>query len=96
MRRRATIGRILIRVHRPLRGSAKTGTMSRQADGCYACIACAEVPIEPLPRSATKTGIDGGLKVVLITAAGEPVEHPRHDRRAEQQLATAQRRVRRP
>jgi putative transposase len=34
-----------------------------------------------------------GLKVFLVRADGEPVENPRHYRRAERQLAKAQRRV---
>jgi len=93
MLRLSKIGRILIRVHRPLQGIPKTVTISREADGWYACISCAAVPIEPLPLSGNKTGIDVGLQVFLITAHGEPVENPRHYRRAEQQLAKAQRRV---
>jgi putative transposase len=51
------------------------------------------VPIERLPATGHETGIDVGLKVFLITADGEPVAHPRRYRKAEQQLAKAQRRV---
>ncbi len=40
-----------------------------------------------------ETGIDVGLKVFLITADGGSVENPRHYRKAERQLAKAQRRV---
>jgi putative transposase len=87
------IGRIRLRLHRPLAGTPKTVTISREADGWYACISCAEVPIEPLPATGHETGIDVGLKVFLITADGEPVENPRHYRSAEKQLAKAQRRV---
>jgi putative transposase len=87
------IGRIRLRLHRPLQGTPKTVTISWEADGWYACIACAEVPIEPLPATGHETGIDVGLKVFLITADGESVENPRQYRKAEQQLAKAQRRV---
>jgi putative transposase len=87
------IGRIPIRVHRPLQGTPKTVTISREADGCYACISCAEVSVEPLPLSGNETGIDVGLKVFLVTADGEVVENPRHYRAAERRLARAQRRV---
>jgi putative transposase len=65
----------------------------READGWYACIACAQVPSEPLPATGYETGIDVRLKVLLVTADGEPVESPCHYRKAEQQLAKAQRRV---
>jgi putative transposase len=87
------IGRIRLRLHRPLAGTPKTVTIRREADGWYACISCAQVPIVPLPPTGQETGIDVGLKVFLITTDGEPVENPRHYRKAEQQLAKAQRRV---
>ena len=87
------IGRIRIRLHRPLEGAPKTVTISREADGWYACISCAEIPIAPLSSAGCETGIDVGLKVFLVTANGEVIENPRHYRKAEKQLATAQRRV---
>jgi putative transposase len=87
------IGCIRIRMHRPLQGTPKTVTISREADGWYACISCAEVPIAHLSRTGRETGIDVGLKVFLITADGESVENPRHYRKAERQLAKAQRRA---
>jgi len=87
------IGRIPIRLHRPLEGTPKTVTISRAADGWYASISCAEVAVQPLPPTGQETGIDVGLKVFLITADGEVVKNPRHYRKAERQLAKAQRRV---
>jgi putative transposase len=90
------IGRICIRLHRLLEGTPKTVTISREADGWYVCISCANVSTAPLPCTGRETGIDMGLKVFLITAdgqAGEVIESPRHFRKAEQQLAKAQRRV---
>jgi putative transposase len=38
------IGRIRLRLHRPLHGTPKTVTIRREADGWYACISCAEGP----------------------------------------------------
>src|SRR5258707_3975759 len=87
------IGRIPIRLHRPLEGTPKTVTISREADGWYACISCAEVPTQPLPLTGQETGIDVGLKVFLVTADGEIGENPRHYLTAEKQLQQAQRRV---
>ncbi|MGZ6390078.1 MAG: RNA-guided endonuclease InsQ/TnpB family protein [Ktedonobacterales bacterium] len=87
------IGRIAIRMHRPLQGTPKTVTISQEANGWYACISCAEVPVQPLPSTGRETGIDVGLKVFLITAEGGAVENPRHHRKAEKQLKKAQRRV---
>ena len=71
------IGRIAVRWSRPVEGSIKTVTISREADGWYVCFSCAEVPTEPLPLTGRETGIDVGLTVFLITAAGEVVGNPR-------------------
>ncbi|HEV2457864.1 MAG TPA: transposase, partial [Ktedonobacterales bacterium] len=90
---RSTSGRSRLRLQRRRQGTPQTGTISRAADGWYACVSCAEVPTEPLAATAHATGIDGGLTVCLISAAGESVENPRQYRKAEQQLAQAQRRV---
>jgi putative transposase len=68
-------------------------TISREADGWYVCISCAEVPAVSLPPTGHETGIDVGLKVFLITADGAPVGNPRYYCKAERQLARAQRRV---
>jgi putative transposase len=87
------IGRIRLRLHRPLAGTPKTVTISREADGWYACISCAEVPTVPLPATGQETGIDVGLKVFLITADGMVVDNPHYYRRAERALRKAQRRV---
>jgi putative transposase len=89
----AKIGRISCRLHRPLEGIPKTVTISREADGWYACVSCAEVPVEPLPLTGRETGIDVGLTVFLVTAAGGTVENPRHYRKAEKLLVKAQRHV---
>jgi putative transposase len=89
----AKLGRIRIRLHRPLVGTPKTVTISRQADGWYASFSCAEVPTEPLPRTGRATGIDMGLRVFLVPADGGPVANPRYYRKAEKQLAKAQKRI---
>jgi putative transposase len=85
------IGRIPFRIHRPLEGTPKTVTISKEADGWYVSISCADVPAHPLPGH--ESGIDVGLKVFLVTADGAIVDSARHYRTAEKQLAKAQRRV---
>jgi putative transposase len=42
------IGRIALHWSRPLEGTPKTMTISREADGWYVSISCAEVPVAPL------------------------------------------------
>ena len=87
------MGRINIHWSRPVEGTIKTVTISKEADGWYVSFSCAEVPAELLPITGRETGIDVGLKVFLITADGDAVENPRHYRRAEKALQKAQRRV---
>jgi putative transposase len=87
----AKIGRIRIRIHRPLHGTPKTVTLTREAGRWYACFSCVEVPTEPLPLTGRVTDIDVGLKLFLVTAGGSAVENPRKHRTAEKGLKTAQR-----
>jgi putative transposase len=87
------IGRIAIRWSRPIEGTPKTVTVSREADGWYVCISCAEVPMQPLPPTRQETGIDLGLESFATLADGTMIHNPRCYRKAERRLKTAQRRV---
>jgi putative transposase len=87
------IGRIAIRVHRPLEGTPKTVTIRREADGWYACFSCAEVPTQPLAVTGHETGIDLGLESFATLADGTQIANPRIFRVAEMHLKRAQRRV---
>lgn len=77
---------------RPLTGTPKTCTVTRRADGWYACIACDTEP-EPLPKTGESVGIDVGLESFATLSNGETIANPRLLRHAERQLKTAQRRV---
>jgi putative transposase len=87
------IGRILIRLHRPLEGTPKTITMSRGADGWYACFLCADVPAQPLPATGQETGIDLGVEAFATLSDGTRIFHPGWYRKAERALKLAQRRI---
>ncbi len=78
---------------RPIAGTPKTVTLSREADGWYVCFSCAEVPIKPLPLTDQETGIDLGLESFATLADGSPIANPRIFRVAELNLKRAQRRV---
>jgi putative transposase len=56
------IGRIAVVWSRPSEGTAKTVTISREADGWPVCFSCADVPVQPLPPSGQETGIDLGIE----------------------------------
>jgi len=87
------IGRVRLRLHRPLEGTPKTVTIRREADGWYACISCENVPTQPTPFTGRETGIDVGLKVFLVTAHGLVVKNPQHFRTSERRLAKADKAV---
>jgi putative transposase len=87
------IGRIHIRLHRPLEGTPKTVTISREADGWYVCLSCAEVPSQLLPLTGHETGIDLGNESFATLSNGTRIFHPGWYRKAERALKTAQRRV---
>jgi putative transposase len=44
----STIGRINVRWSRPIAGTPKTVTLSKEADGWYVAISCADFPAQPL------------------------------------------------
>ena len=87
------IGRLAVRWSRPLEGTPKTVTIRREADGWYACISCADVPIKPLPLTNQETGIDLGVESFATLADGSQIANPRIFRVAELHLKRAQRRV---
>ena len=87
------IGRICIRLHRPLEGTPKTVTISREADSWCACFSCADVPVQPLPPTGRETGIDLGIEAFATLSDGTRIFNPGWYRKAERALKTAQRRV---
>jgi putative transposase len=87
------IGRVGVHWSRPIEGTPKTVTLSKEADGWYVAISCAEVPVHPLPPTGQETGIDLGLESFVTLAEGAMIHHPRCYRVAERYLAKCQRRV---
>ena len=87
------IGRINVHWSRPITGTIKTVTISREADGWYVCFSCVEVPVNPLPHTGQETGIDLGLEAFATLADGSRIDNPRQYRKAEKALQKAQRRV---
>jgi putative transposase len=89
----AKIGRIKIRWSRPIEGTPKIVTISREADGWYACFSSADVPVRPLPATRHETRIDLGLEAFATPAGGTRICSPGWYRKSERTLKTAQRRV---
>src|SRR5262245_49707700 len=87
------VGRIAVRWSRPIEGTPKTLTLSKQADGWYMAISCADVPTQPLPSTGRETGIDLGIEAFATLSDGTRIFSPGWYRKAERALKTAQRRV---
>jgi len=87
------IGRISVHWSRPVEGTPKTITVSKEADGWYVAISCAEVPVHPLPATGWETGIDLGLESFATLADGQRICTPSYYRKAEAYLRRCQRRV---
>jgi putative transposase len=76
-----------------LEGAPKTVTISREVDGWYVSISCADVPIRPLPPTSQEIGVDLGLEAFATLSNGTRILSPGWYRRAERALKTAHRRV---
>jgi putative transposase len=87
------IGRLTLRWSRPIEGTPKTVTISREADGWYVTISCANISVLPLPATGRETGIDLGIEAFATLSNGMRNFHPGWHRKAERALKTAQRRV---
>jgi putative transposase len=70
------IGRIAVRWSRPLEGTPKTVTISREADGWYVCFSCADVPVQCLPPTGRETGVDLGIEAFATLSDGTRIFNP--------------------
>jgi putative transposase len=77
----------------PMEGTPKTVTLSKEADGWYVAISCADVPAHPLASTGQETAIDLGLESFATRADGTMIHNPRCYRKAEAYLRRCQRRV---
>lgn len=86
------IGFVKINLHRPIVGSIKTCTISRQAEKWYACF-CVEYKPKPLPKSKKAVGIDVGLETFATFSTKEKITNPRFFKTDQKALAKAQRKL---
>jgi putative transposase len=90
------LGRIKVKVHRPVEGTIKTISFKREADGWHVVFSCELPDAEATPATPPllpATGIDLGLKAFLVTADGCEIVPPRYYRQAQAALRRAQRSV---
>jgi putative transposase len=86
------IGELKVQWHRPLQGTVKTVTLTREAGRWYVCFSVACDP-SPLPESQESVGLDVGLEAFATLSDGTTIQNPRYFKTAQAQLRRAQRRV---
>jgi putative transposase len=90
----ASVGLVMVMLHRPLEGTPKTATISRSSTGkWYVCFSCECPEPSPLPEMGQLVGVDVGLKTFATLSDGQEIANPRFFRQEEQALAKAQRRL---
>jgi putative transposase len=87
------VGRVKVKLHRPIEGQIKTIAFKREADGWYVVFSCDLGAVAVSPSPGPTIGIDLGLKAFLVTSDGESVAPPQHYRKAQAALRRAQRKV---
>jgi putative transposase len=90
--RMSKIGRVKIKLHRPIEGKIKTLTIKREAGNWFACFAV-ECAVEALPVSTESIGIDVGLTTFATLSDGVEIENPRYFKESQARLRKAQRKV---
>ena len=91
--RLSKIGRVKIKLHRPIEGKVKTLTITRSSTGKWFACFTAEVQHESLPDSQNAVGIDMGLKSFAMLSTGEAIANPKFFRVEEKRLVKAQRKL---
>jgi putative transposase len=81
---------VKVKLHRSLRGVAKTLHVRRQGRRWTATIQCAEVPATPLEPTGREAGFDLGVANLAASSDGEFFENPRHLAEGSEALAAAQ------
>jgi putative transposase len=89
------VGRVRLRLSRPVEGQTKSATFKQDACGHWhvSLVAETQMPLRllPLPEAAQSVGLGLGLKDAVVPSAGPRIPAPRFYRRAERKLRRAQR-----
>lgn len=89
--RLSKVGKVKIKLHRPIEGKCKTLTIRRDAlDNWYACFSCTIEP-EFLPPTDKVVGIDLGLTTFAVLSNGEKIQRRRWTKRDAKDIARLQR-----
>jgi putative transposase len=87
------IGKVKIKLHRPIEGKIKTCTITKSATGKWFACLSVECQSQLMPSSKEAIGVDVGLKEFAVLSNGEAITNPKFFRREEKRLAKAQRKL---
>jgi len=88
------IGKVKVKLHRPIVGTVKQVRVTLAGDGhWYVTFVCDNVRVEHLTATGASVGIDVGVTTFAALSTGETVENPRRYESALQLLKTADRKV---
>ena len=87
------VGRVQVKLHRPIEGTVKTCTLKKTASGDWDVTFSCEVETQPKNPCELAVGIDVGLKHFATLTNGEEIPNPRFFKKAERKLAKAQRQL---
>ena len=86
------LGSVKCAVSKKIMGRILSATVSQSSSGnYYVSICCADVEIEPLPKTGAVVGVDLGIKDLAITSDGVKYPNNRYTYQTEKRLARLQR-----
>ena len=86
------IGKLKIKLSRPILGEVKTCTIKRENDKWFAVFSV-ETATEPLPKTGKEIGIDVGIENFATLSDGTQIENSKFFQSTQKKLKVAQRRV---
>lgn len=87
------IGRVRVKMHRPIEGEIKTCTLRRNASGEWDVSLSCEVKIKAKAPREEAVGIDVGLEKFATLSNGQEIANPRFFKHGEKALAKGQRKL---
>ena len=85
------VGCIKVKVHRPVRGTIKQFSVTRQGKHWYVNATCVDVPVQPKPFTNAVVGLDRGVTHLVADSDGRFVNNIRPLQAAQERLTKAQR-----
>lgn len=85
------VGHVKVKLHRPVRGTVKQFSVTRQGRHWYVNVICVDVPVQPKPFTDAAVGLDRGVAHLVADSDGRFVDNIRPLRTAQDRLSDAQR-----